>query len=105
MLEQRKRTMAVMSEVIPIRDRKTVMTKGAKPVDSSLPVVVRARHAVPLLKDRRVLRMLSAIGCVFGYWAEQGRLVEDLDAVAYQDDLGVGGVEVAAGSEQDIVGG
>ena len=60
MLEQRKRTMAVMSEVIPIRDRKTVMTKGAKPVDSALPVVVRARpretmrdlrHAVPLRKD------------------------------------------------------
>jgi hypothetical protein len=51
MLEQRKRTMAVMSEVISIRDRKTVMTKGGKPVDSALPVVVRARHAVPLLKD------------------------------------------------------
>src|SRR5579862_4658346 len=49
--------------------------------------------------------LLETIGCVFRYWAEQGGLVENLVAVAYQDDLGVGGIEVAARGEQDIVGG
>ncbi len=56
--KQRKRTAAVMSKGISIRDRKTVMTKDAAPVGSALRRVVRARpatadlrHAVPLLKD------------------------------------------------------
>jgi hypothetical protein len=32
-------------------------------------------------------------------------LVEDLVAVAYQDDLGVGGIEMAAGGEKNIFSG
>ena len=46
-----------------------------------------------------------ALRIVFGDFAEEGGLLGDLRAVAYQNDLRVGGIEVAARGGQHIIGG